>query len=638
MKTLSKLYLALFLLLCSSLSAQQYVINGSATKDNCRCYTLTQEKKFETGSVWNAQKISLSNSFDFKFDVYFGCSDDFGADGMTFMLQPLNTNVGTPGEGMGFEGVKPGVAVTMDTWLNSKLSDPTYDHIAIQLNGNVAHDGTELAGPLSISATSNNVEDCKWHTLRILWDAPTKTMTVFFDEVQRLNLIKDFTQDVFGGDPNVFWGFTGATGDNYNLQQFCTRLEPRFKTSSANNTTCVGSPLQFFNQSESFARIASLQWIFGDGDTSYAENPVHTYKSPGLYETKMVITGFDGCTSDTLRRIITVGARPKSDFTANDTCAFLQPRITLGASVPNTRWEWYLNGTLLSSGATPNLRGLPAATYTLQQVSKSAFECPADTLAQSFTLHKNPQISTSVSDACINQQVTFTAKQTDSATTINGWYWTLGDGTSSTVQNPAHTYTQRGRVAVRTWAQSALGCTSDTVVKTVEVIRPFANAGRDTIVYVNEPFRLNGIGQGKFLWMPANNLSANNIPNPVVTLSADQQYVLQVSTNDGCISKDTINIKVTKLLGVFIPNAFTPNGDGLNDYIHPRYYGVKRLIYFTVFNRWGQKVYSTNSMKAIWDGSTNGAKLGTETFVWVIRAEDMTGQIKEEKGTILLIR
>lgn len=640
MKTWCKFYLSLVLMAwCISAHSQdEYLPNGSATKDNCRCYTLTRERPFETGSVWNKNKISLTNPFDFKFDVFFGCGDAIGADGMTFMLQPLGTSVGNPGQGMGFEGVKPGVAVTMDTWQNFGDNDPAYDHMAIQVNGAIKHDGSELAGPLRISATNDNVEDCKWHTLRVVWEPASKTFTIYFDEVQRLQVTKDFVTDIFAGDPMVYWGFTGATGDNYNLQQFCTRLDPRFRTSSANNTTCVGKPLQFLNQSESFTKIAQSMWLFGDGATSTQENPSHTYNAPGLYEAKLVITGFDGCTSDTLRRMITVGQRPQANFTVYDTCRSLRPRVQLGPTTPNSTWTWKLNGQPVAGNPVPNMAGLNPGTYNLQQVVRSSFDCDADSMTMPFIIHPAPQIQTTVSDACINQLMSFGGRQTDAGTTITRWNWAFGDGNSSNLQNPTHTYSVRGRMAVRTWATSTIGCQSDTVVKFLEVVRPIASAGRDTIVYINQPFMLNGIGQGKFLWSPGTHLSATDIRNPIAKLPTDQQYVLTVTTNNECISRDTINIKVTTLMGVFVPTAFTPNGDGLNDRIHPRYYGVKRLQYFTIFNRWGQKVFESSNMQAVWDGTAGGRKLPTDTFVWVMVAEDLVGKVKEERGTILLIR
>ena len=129
-----------FSLFFSFITYGQYTLNGNATQDNCHCYTLTQNVNTQQGSVWNNTKIDLSQSFDFTFQVFLGCSDFFGADGIAFVLQPISTSVGTSGGGMGYEGITPSVAVTLDTYQNSSPdNDPFYDHVAIQLNGNINH-------------------------------------------------------------------------------------------------------------------------------------------------------------------------------------------------------------------------------------------------------------------------------------------------------------------------------------------------------------------------------------------------------------------------------------------------------------------------------------------------------------------
>ena len=145
----------------------QYSINGNATQDNCHCYTLTQNVGTQHGSVWNNNKIDLNQSFDFTFQVFLGCADNNGADGIAFVLQPISTSVGTLGGGMGYDGVNPAVGVTLDTYQNtSPDSDPSYDHVAIQLNGDINHASANTITPATpISATNNNVEDCQNHTL-----------------------------------------------------------------------------------------------------------------------------------------------------------------------------------------------------------------------------------------------------------------------------------------------------------------------------------------------------------------------------------------------------------------------------------------------------------------------------------------
>src|SRR5687767_3140998 len=160
----------LFLFSCMPfISSSQYILNGNATQNTCNCYLLTQPAFQQSGSVWNSVKINLNNSFDFSFNVYLGCLDSTGADGIVFMLQPLSTNLGTSGGGMGFDGITPSIGVTLDTWQNSGYNDPYYDHISIQVNGNPTH-GTDLAGPVTAANGNNNIEDCQWHIFRISWD------------------------------------------------------------------------------------------------------------------------------------------------------------------------------------------------------------------------------------------------------------------------------------------------------------------------------------------------------------------------------------------------------------------------------------------------------------------------------------
>ncbi|TMI86947.1 MAG: hypothetical protein E6H06_20315, partial [Bacteroidetes bacterium] len=123
MKKLRHYFFVILFAAVSYHSFSQYILNGSASKNNCNCYTLTTEKITQSGSVWNSNKIDLSNSFDFHFNVYLGCKDLSGADGIVFILQPIilqpiSTSVGTTGEGMGFEGVSPSVGISLDTWQN----------------------------------------------------------------------------------------------------------------------------------------------------------------------------------------------------------------------------------------------------------------------------------------------------------------------------------------------------------------------------------------------------------------------------------------------------------------------------------------------------------------------------------------
>ena len=222
MKLHQLLILFVFLLGVPAAVNGQFFLNGQARIINDSCYQLTPEANFVAGSIWNGTKISLLESFDVVVRVYLGCKDVNGADGMVFGFQPVSTSIGTAGGGIGFANIVPSIGIEIDTYQNTDFGDPSFDHVAITRNGNVNHNsGNTLAGPVQARATSSDIEDCKYYDLRVSWNAPLKRLQVYFDCVLRLTYTGDIVNQVFGGDPLVFWGFTAATGGSNNVQQVC---------------------------------------------------------------------------------------------------------------------------------------------------------------------------------------------------------------------------------------------------------------------------------------------------------------------------------------------------------------------------------------------------------------------------------
>ncbi len=628
-------------------SFSQYILNGSATQDNCNCYTLTPAAFTQSGSVWNSNKINLNTSFDFNFNVYLGCLDVNGADGIVFILQPISTSLGTTGEGMGFNGISPSIGISLDTWQNFNLNDPPYDHISIQANGVVAH-GSDLASPVQASSTSDNIEDCAWHTFRISWDPATQWLRAYFDGHLRVEVQVNLIGTIFNNDPNVFWGFTAATGGANNLQQFCTALNPGFSTNAPNNSVCQGTPISFTESSISFAPVQSWYWSFGDGTTSTLQNPpAHLYSTPGQYEVKLVIRGLDGCVSDTLRKLIIVGTKPVADFQIFDTCMFKTVRIiNQSANTIGTinQWTWLIDGMVVANDQQPILTVSTPGLHTVKLVVKTNIGCESDTVTRTFTANPAPVVDIAVADGCVNEPISFLANQSDNQTTITQWNWNFGDGVLSQLQNPAHTYSLSGNIDVQLNAVASNGCVSDDIIKTINVGYVYAKASNDTTILPNIPFQLkvdyggdfNGIPS--FLWSPATGLNNSLGWNPTASLQDDIIYYITVTTPQGCSVKDTVNIKVFKGSAVYVPTGFTPNGDGRNDFLRGLYIGIKKVHYFRVYNRWGQQIFSTYGLIEGWDGTIKGVRQQTGTYVWMLKVEDLAGKIYEMKGICTLIR
>jgi gliding motility-associated-like protein len=618
-----------------------YVLNGSATRISCNCYSLTPAINSLSGSVWNANKIDLKTSFDFIFNVYLGCKDADGADGLVFMLQPINTSVGAGGQGIGFLGVNPSVGVVLDTWQNIELNDPSYDHMSIQVNGNGKH-GHDLAGPVPISTIKPNVEDCQWHTLRITWDAGAQVLRSYFDNELRLHTHSDIIRTIFNNNPQVYWGFSAGTGVGNNVQKFCTALNPLFSTSAGDNGVCLNTPVSFKNESQSFAPIMSCYWDFGDGQASSAFSPLpHLYAAPGLYTVKLSITGFDGCVSDTLKKTIAIGDHPKAGFVVSEACSSKPPRVadrSTSAVGYVTKWNWVLDGSAVSSSQNPQFNNLSPGIHELSLSVVSNYGCPSETIHQYFEVKPSPVISSNDITGCINEPFELKANQIDSITNIISWQWKSGTGQTGNGQKITGMYRSTGEYMYIVSATADNGCESKPVAVFARIREAVADAGNDTVIIAAHPFRLHASGGTAYDWLPALGLDNPTSPDPVALLQDDMTYTLSITTPEGCKDEDVINIKIFRGSGINVPTAFTPNNDGLNDVLRPAYKGIKTLDHFSVYNRWGKALFSTKNITHGWNGNYDGTKQPSGAYVWILKATDYEGKVYELKGTSVLIR
>lgn len=632
-------FLIFLLCLTGSNSFGQYTINGTAIRDNCHCYSLTPEDYYKAASAWNNTKIDLRQSFTFTFDVYLGCLDQEGADGIVFGLQQVsNTALGINGDGLGFKGILPSVGVTLDTYRNLSDNDPVYDHIAIQVNGDVDHRTTNnIAGPIKISPTSDNVEDCKWHTLTISWNAATKQYDISFDGASRLSIVKDLVTDIFNGNPIVYWGITGGTGGFINNQKFCLQLAAYFKL--PNQRRCAGDAIQFLDSSRTGSTIKRY-WDFGDRSSidSTSINPVHTYFTAGDYQVTLKVKGFDDCT-ELYVQTVRIGSKPIADFSIKNSCQ--QSTVLTDSSFATigtiNNWYWTFGNGTTSTIQNPSTTYSTPGTKTISLAVKSLEGCISDTAYKNITVDPQPFALMSFADGCKNTAIDFTAADTTANTGLS-WYWNFGDGFTGTGNATRHVYAVEGNYNVSLYAVTKNGCISNTVQKMITIYGTNANAGSDINAAELQPVQLQATGGITYSWSPPFGLNNPNIPDPVAILSKDQTYYLTASNPQGCSSVDTITIKVYKGPELYVPNAFSPNNDDLNDVFKVIAVGIIEFKYFRIYNRWGQQVFETSDPKRGWDGTFNGRKQPPDVYVWTTSARDYLGHLIFRKGFVMLVR
>ncbi len=644
MKSILTLFFIIGIVGIARAQVNPYVLNGSAMQLDCHCYRLTPDNLFESGSIWNKNKIDLTKSFDYYFNIYLGCRDLDGADGIAFVLQPISTSLGTVGNGLGFGGIVPSLGVTLDTYQNTTDGDPFYDHIGLQANGDVVHGSSNnLAGPLQMLPGRDNLEDCQWHVLQVYWDAPNTTLTVSMDGSQRYAVKNDIVNTIFGGNPLVYWGFTSSTGGSTNLQQMCTSLDAKFIL-PPNQKTCIGTPVTFVDSSVSFGSIVKWFWNFGDGTTDTIQNPPpHNYAQPGIYNVTLNILGNDGCISDTFKQQVTVGSYPVAnfDYSPKPACTNNEIKFTDATTLQvgtKEKWFWDFGNGETSTLQEPPLQNYLDGSYTAKLLVVSKEGCASDTAKQTFGVLVGTSVDfISPGAACSNTPLNFSGERTGTIP-IQTWLWNLGDGTFITDSVFTHAYKDSGIYNVSLVAQAVNGCITDTVSSSITIYSTNAFAGNDTTILMNYPYQLNASGGENYTWSPSADLSDPFIPNPVVTLATDATYIVTVSSSQGCETTDSIHLKVIKGPEIYVPTAFTPNADGRNDVFRIIPVGITEINTFSIFNRWGQMIFSSKDPSKGWDGNRNGTPQPQGTYVWIVSGKTIEGNSIKKQGTVVLIR
>lgn len=192
----------------------------------------------------------------------------------------------------------------------------------------------------------------------------------------------------------------------------------------------------------------------------------------------------------------------------------------------------------------------------------------------------------------------------------------------------------------------ANGCASlqDAQVTIQVTPAPKVFVGNDTSIAIGQLFVLEAIdvnssGFNQYTWQPFNlllNAAAQN--TGIINITTNTLFSVIATTTAGCVGKDSIYIKVFTKPDIYVPTAFTPNGDGTNDVLKAIPVGIKTLNNFTVFDRYGHTVFTTTNAYQGWDGSISGKAQDTGSFVWVASGVDFNGRVLERKGVVSLVR
>lgn len=148
---------------------------------------------------------------------------------------------------------------------------------------------------------------------------------------------------------------------------------------------------------------------------------------------------------------------------------------------------------------------------------------------------------------------------------------------------------------------------------------PLVDAGEDIFIEFGDVISLNGVAYGNYFWDSQDSLSCIYCLNPAISPIETSSYILSTIDQNGCENSDTVMVFLDGVL--YIPNTFTPNSDGINDYFVIKGEEIKSFQLY-IFNRWGQLIYTADSMDDYWDGRHKGVSVQNDTYVWKVTYED----------------
>ena len=426
--------------------------------------------------------------------------------------------------------------------------------------------------------------------------------------------------------------------------------------------SCQGVPVTFTATSVNPGFNAIYQWKVNG-------NPVNVIQK--VFTTSILQNGdIVSCTllaiicginiqlnSTTIKMTVQPGIPPAAYINASDTAVCIGSSVLFTATtqnLSNQSYQWKLNGINIGTNSKTFTSSslIDGDSIRCEVTGTNTSACGGKGIQRSNLIVMNVQsgqaaiinISSSDTEVCKGVPVTFTAVAGNAGTNPD-YQWTLNGkntGTNSKI------YTNNSlsdndaiicRVSSSGSACATLPVNSKEIrirIKPTPVITMFP---KDTLVTTGTQVRLSASVSGlysSYNWSPANLLTSSSTLTPLtVALNNSVDFRLDMISAEGCSASATSSIRIFRKL--YMPNAFTPNGDGVNE-IYRIPPGVTITLYeFSIFDRWGNKIFTTKDINQGWNGTIKGIKSPVATYTYLIRGADTKGSTIE-KGSLSLIR
>jgi len=361
------------------------------------------------------------------------------------------------------------------------------------------------------------------------------------------------------------------------------------------------------------------------------------------------VTNNYGCTTVSAPFNVTVHPRPRAKFDLPEIClpdgrgTFVNRSTIADSTQLQFTFNWSfgdLNNPVTSTLQNPNHRYSALGTYPVQLIVYSDKGC-VDTLVQLLqSIYPQPKVFVTSADIqlCLGQPIRFFATANGMGFAPRKWFWNMSDGGGTSLQNPVWMFQKPGMQTAQVYFVNQKGCVSDTAAVSIPVYeKPKLKLPTKLTIYRGDSIRLvPSLVSGNNLyykWYPATYLNSDTASTPLSTPYDDITYQLQLTGEGYCMVTDTLHIKVMKMPE--IPNAFSPNGDGIYDTWQIKYLQDYPNSSLEIFNRTGRLVYSSKGNGRAWDGTWEGKPVPVATYYYLIQLHNGQPPIS---GSVTVIR
>ncbi|MBD0331089.1 MAG: PKD domain-containing protein [Chitinophagaceae bacterium] len=408
---------------------------------------------------------------------------------------------------------------------------------------------------------------------------------------------------------------------------------------------------------DAFSKL-NASFILDFGDVNVIDTNVnqlqHTYTDFGDFTPKIILREPSGTcvvpiTGSQPVRVVGVTANYSVDKTFFCDSGYVSVVDSTTYNDPIKDYEWnFGDGTIYGTPNPPTHQYTNPGSYTVTLVVNTQAGC-TDTLTKGPVKIVQSPLITMITDTviCVNDRVVHEGVMLRPDTSTVQWLWTFPNGNTSQQQMSRQLYTKAGNYTVIAIATNSSGC-ADTVTTNL-LVNPLPVITVPTMLtkLVAVPLTIPATYSNNvmtYLWNPSNTLNCSDCPQPITTTKLDTKYVISVVDSNGCRSTETVLVFVTcKGADIFVPNTFSPNGDGSNDVFYVRGKGLNRVKSLRIFNRWGEIVFEkrdipVNDATAGWDGKFKGNKPQPDVYVYQIEIFCENGEIMRFEGNVALIQ